>query len=182
METTRKASRLKSDQAPTLVFLQNSRSLQHDSSTTTSGPRLGSMVTAPMEDVNTTRRTVPASAAALITYSVPRTAGSTICSCTHACSCYFTDRCVRTYVMVVAASKGAVEMRGEVTEDHVDRSGTHRVVGDGGGGVEDALAALHGAADGIVVQEVGLAEDQPLGGAVQRLEVRVLRVICRHRH
>jgi hypothetical protein len=39
------------------------------------------MVTAPMEDVNTTRRTVPASAAALITYSVPRTAGSTICSC-----------------------------------------------------------------------------------------------------
>lgn len=64
----------------------------------------------------------------------------------------------------------------------VDRSsskhGTHRVVGDGGGGVEDALAALHGAADGVVVQEVGLAEDQPLGRAVQRLEVRVLRVIC----
>uniref|UniRef100_A0A0E0ESA0 Secreted protein n=1 Tax=Oryza meridionalis TaxID=40149 RepID=A0A0E0ESA0_9ORYZ len=65
----------------TLVFLQNSRSLQQDSSTTTSGPRLGSMVTAPMDDVNTTRRTVPASAAAFITYSVPRTAGSTICSC-----------------------------------------------------------------------------------------------------
>uniref|UniRef100_A0A0E0ES99 Uncharacterized protein n=1 Tax=Oryza meridionalis TaxID=40149 RepID=A0A0E0ES99_9ORYZ len=39
------------------------------------------MVTAPMDDVNTTRRTVPASAAAFITYSVPRTAGSTICSC-----------------------------------------------------------------------------------------------------
>ena len=75
---------VKSDQAPTLVFLQKSRSLQQDSSTTTSAPRLGSMVTAPMEDVNTTRRTVPASAAALITYSVPRTAGSTICSCMHA--------------------------------------------------------------------------------------------------
>jgi hypothetical protein len=47
--------------------------------------------------------------------------------------------------------------------------------------VEDALAALHGAADGVVVQQIGLAEDQPLGGAVQRLEVRVLRVIC-HTH
>jgi hypothetical protein len=49
--------------------------------------------------------------------------------------------------------------------------------------VEDALAAHHGAADGVVVEEVRLAEDQPLGGAVQRLEVRVLRVICsRRRH
>ena len=64
----------------TLVSLQKSRSLQQDSSTTTSGPRLGSMYTAPIEDVNTTRLTL-ASAAAIITFLVPFTAGSTICSC-----------------------------------------------------------------------------------------------------
>jgi hypothetical protein len=63
----------------TLVFLQNSRSLQHDSSTSTSGPLLGSMYTAPIDDVNTTRRSL-ASAAAMITFFVPSTAGSTISS------------------------------------------------------------------------------------------------------
>lgn len=55
---------------------------------------------------------------------------------------------------------------------------TYGVVGDGGGGVEDAVAAGDGAADGVVVEEVGLAEHQPLAGAVERLQVRVLRVIC----
>jgi hypothetical protein len=44
--------------------------------------------------------------------------------------------------------------------------------------VEDAVAAVDGAADGVVVEEVGLAEDQPVGGAVERLQVRVLRVVC----
>jgi hypothetical protein len=43
--------------------------------------------------------------------------------------------------------------------------------------VEHAVAALHGGADGVVVEEVGLAEDQPLGGAIQRLQVGVLRII-----
>ena len=56
---------------------------------------------------------------------------------------------------------------------------TYGVVGDGGCGVEDAVAAVDGAADGVVVEEVGLAESQPLGGAVERLQVRVLLVICR---
>jgi hypothetical protein len=46
------------------------------------------------------------------------------------------------------------------------------------GRVEDAVAAVDGAADGVVVEEVGLAEDEPLGGAVESLQVRVLRVIC----
>ena len=78
-------ARGKSEKAPTLVFLQKSRSLQQDSSTTASGARPGSMATAPTDDVSTTRRTVPASAAAAsMTWRVPRTAGSTICSCMHA--------------------------------------------------------------------------------------------------
>jgi hypothetical protein len=55
---------------------------------------------------------------------------------------------------------------------------TYGVVGDGGCGVEDAVAAVDGAADGVVVEEVGLAEDQPVGGAVERPQVRVLRVVC----
>ena len=63
----------------TLVFLQNSRSLQQLSSTTWSGLLLGSMYTAPIDDVNTTLRTL-ASAAAIITFFVPFTAGSTISS------------------------------------------------------------------------------------------------------
>ena len=147
---------------PTLVFLQKSRSLQHDSSTTTSGPRLGSMVTAPMEEVSTIRLTVPASAAAFITYSVPLTAGSTICSC---------EECIDQRLVHVC--KCVAMKNGEAS------GATYWVVGNGGCGVEDAVAAVDGAADGIVVEEVGLAESQPLGGAVERLQVRVLRVICR---
>ena len=60
----------------TLVFLQYSRSLQQDSSTTVSGLRLGFMYIVPMDDVNTTRRTL-ASAAAIITFFVPNIACST---------------------------------------------------------------------------------------------------------
>ena len=83
-------------------------------------------------------------------------------------------------VMAAAAAAAATEQLIEFGGGRRSRCGrgTHGVVGDGGGGVEDALAALHGAADGVEVQEVGLAEDEPLGGAVQRLEVLVLRVIC----
>uniref|UniRef100_A0A0E0IJM2 Uncharacterized protein n=1 Tax=Oryza nivara TaxID=4536 RepID=A0A0E0IJM2_ORYNI len=59
---------------------------------------------------------------------------------------------------------------------------THRVIGDGRGRVEHAVAAVEGGADGVVVEEVGLAEDQPLVGAVQRLQVGVLRVIYTETH
>jgi hypothetical protein len=55
--------------------------------------------------------------------------------------------------------------------------GAYRIIGDWGGGVEHAVAALGGGAYGIVVEEVGFAEDQPLDGAVQRLQVSVLGII-----
>lgn len=59
---------------------------------------------------------------------------------------------------------------------------TYGVIGYWRGGVEHSFAAVDGAAERVVVEQVGLAEDQPLRGAVQRLQVRVLGVVFSHQY
>lgn len=49
---------------------------------------------------------------------------------------------------------------------------------DGAGDVEDAVAASHGRGDAGRVQQVRLEQPQPLAGAAQRRQVRVLGVTC----
>jgi len=44
--------------------------------------------------------------------------------------------------------------------------------------VEDAVAAGDGGPHGVVVEQVGAAQRQPLRRAGERPQVRVLRVIC----
>ena len=52
------------------------------------------------------------------------------------------------------------------------------VVGDGARHVEDAVAAGDGRRQAAAVQQVGPEQPQPLAGAVQRRQVRVLGVAC----
>ena len=52
------------------------------------------------------------------------------------------------------------------------------IVGDGAGHVEDAAAACDGRRHAAVVEQVGLEQPQPLRGAVQPQQVRVLGVAC----
>jgi hypothetical protein len=52
------------------------------------------------------------------------------------------------------------------------------VVGDGARHVENAVAAGDGLRQAAVVQQVGPEQPQPLAGAVQRRQVRVLGVAC----
>lgn len=56
--------------------------------------------------------------------------------------------------------------------------GTYRIVGDRRRRVEDAVAAGDGRPYGVVVEQVGAAQLQPLRRAGERPQVRVLRVIC----
>jgi hypothetical protein len=46
--------------------------------------------------------------------------------------------------------------------------------------VEDAVAAGEGGAEGVQVEEIGAAQGEPLLGAPQRKQVRVLAVLCHH--
>ena len=48
--------------------------------------------------------------------------------------------------------------------------------------MEDAMAAAERGAEGLVVQDVGAAEGEPLLGPLQRKQVRVLAVSWARRH
>jgi hypothetical protein len=52
------------------------------------------------------------------------------------------------------------------------------IVGDGAGHVEDAVTACNGRRQAAEVEQVGLEQPQPLRGAVQPQQVRVLGVAC----
>ena len=52
---------------------------------------------------------------------------------------------------------------------------TYRIVDDGRRGVEDAVAAGDGRPQHVVVEQVGLAQRQPLRRAGERPQVRVLQ-------
>ena len=52
---------------------------------------------------------------------------------------------------------------------------TYRIVGDGRRGVEDAVAAGDGRPQRVVVEQVGLAQRQPLCRTGERPQVRVLQ-------
>jgi len=44
--------------------------------------------------------------------------------------------------------------------------------------VEDAMASAERGAEGLIVQDVGAAEGEPLPAPLQRKQVRVLAVSC----
>ena len=44
--------------------------------------------------------------------------------------------------------------------------------------MEDAMASAERGAEGLIVQDVGAAEGEPLPGPLQRKQVRVLAVSC----
>jgi len=52
---------------------------------------------------------------------------------------------------------------------------TYRIVGDGRRGVEDVVATGDGRPQRVVVEQVGLAQRQPLRRAGERPQVRVLQ-------
>lgn len=54
------------------------------------------------------------------------------------------------------------------------------IVRDGAGHMEDAVTACDGRRHAAVVEQVGLEQPQPLRGAVQLQQVRVLGVDCAH--
>ena len=51
---------------------------------------------------------------------------------------------------------------------------TYRVIGDQGGGVEDAVAAGEGLDKAFWIQQIGAEEDEAIGGAVKGPQVVVL--------
>ena len=54
----------------------------------------------------------------------------------------------------------------------------YRIIGDRRRRVEDPLAAVDRGTQRVVVQQVSLAEDEPLCSSLHRPEVIVLRVHC----
>jgi hypothetical protein len=159
------------------VDLQNSTSDQQASSMTWLCGQAGFTITAESDDTTTTLLTL-ASEHALRTFAVPVTAGASSSTCSRA------SRWCR--VKIDERRHGdAEERKGDVRCPCLGVS--DGVGGDRGGDVEDAVAAGDGRRHGAVVQHVGPEQPQPLRGAAQRRQVRVLGAACariaiRHMH
>lgn len=60
--------------------------------------------------------------------------------------------------------------------------GTHRIIGDRRGGVEDAVAPHDGFPQALVVQQITLVQRQSLAGSFQLSQMRILRIVYTQSH